>query len=62
MEVLGQFNGKIRETRAQCLIIRDLIEGLRGNSDDWNFQRVLQHWHEANEHFLKKYPEDYVVS
>ena len=62
MGLLANFNAKIREVRAQCLVMRDLIGAVREVSDDWNFQRVLGHWDEANEKFLRKYPEDYVVS
>ena len=62
MEILAGFNVKLGEIRAQCLVMRDLIGAVREVSDDWNFQRVLGHWDEANEKFLRKYPEDYVVS
>ena len=62
MEILAGFNVKLGEIRAQCLVIRDLIGRVRGLSDDWNFQRVLDHWESANEKFLRKYPEGYVAS
>ena len=52
---------KIRELRVQWLLIRDLIVRVRDVSDEWKFQRVLDHWEVTNNKMLRKYPEDYVI-